>query len=267
MENNKNEQVEQNIESTEEEILESQEQEACEEEKVEETLVEQPYEGREATTYICYDYKTLKGFTMYNTVVKRKGVLKYVLFSSVALLLAIYVIVSAVIKNINATEKTDLTYTYIMGGICVAFAVYVFIQAFKFEDQVDKAIARHLYEHKQLNEQNIIVREDKVTIVPLSRPTETYDYEWYQISSIEEINGYILLFVGKMPIIIETDPSKIVDGTYEDMLDIIKENIQIKPFKKYEKKLFKKPIPKEFEHEVTPKYYLNLETEQTDENN
>lgn len=269
MENNQNEQLEKNIESTEVEAEETVETEEVvnTEEVVEETPVEQPYDGKQATTYICYDYKTLKGFTMYNTVVKRKGVLKYVLFSSVALLLAIYVIVSAIIKNINATEKSDLTYTFIMGGVCVLFAVYVFIQAFKFEAQVDKAIVRHLYEHKQLNEQNIIVREDKVTIVPLSRPTEKYDYEWYQISSIDEIDGYILLFVGKMPIIIETDPSKVVNGSYQDMIDIIKENIQIKPFKKYEKKLFKQPIPEEYNHEVTPKYYLDLQNEQTDENN
>lgn len=266
MENNQNEQLEKNIESTEVEPVETEEPIETEE-MLEEIPFNQSYEDKQATTYICYDYKTLKCFTMYNTVVKRKGVLKYVLFSSVALLLAIYVIVSAIIKNINATEKSDLTYTFIMGGVCVLFAVYVFIQAFQFESQVDKAIVRHFNEHEQLNEQNIIVSEDKVTIVPLSRPTEKYDYEWYQISSIDEIDGYILLFVGKMPIIIETDPSKVVNGSYQDMIDIIKENIQVKPFKKYEKKLFKQPIPEEYNHEVTPKYYLDLQIQDIDEYN
>ena len=50
-------------------------------------------------------------------------------------------------------------------------------------------------------------------------------------------------------------------------MDIIKEKIQTKPFKKYEKQLYKKPIPQEFVHEATPKYYQDIQiTEEPKDN-
>ena len=190
---------------------------------------------------------------MYNTVVKRKGVIKYLVLGIISLLLSGFVIVNAIIEKQNATEEINITSRLILGGICVLFAIYIIIQSFKFEEQVDKAILRHLGGKKEYNEQNIIVREDKVIIIPLSHPNDKYEYEWYQITNIEEIPGYIVLFSGKMPIIVE--------------MDIIKEKIQTKPFKKYEKQLYKKPIPQEFVHEATPKYYQDIQVTEEPKDN
>lgn len=221
--------------------------------------VKEEYAGKQTVTYVCYDYDTLKSMTMYNTVVKRKGPIKYLVLGIVALCAAIFVIVNAFIQKNNSTEEMNIVPNIIMGGVFVLFAIYIIIQGFQFENQVDKAIVKHLAGKKEYNEHNVIVREDKVTIVPLSHVNDKYDYEWYQITSIEEIPGFFVLFAGQMPIIIERDPNKVVEGSYEDMLDIIKEKIQTKPFKKYEKQLYKKPTPKQYEHEEVVKYYKDIE--------
>lgn len=252
------------------ETLENEVEVVSEETNPQETTeqeTKEEYTGKQATTYLCYDYKTLKAFTMYNTVVKRKGVIKYLVLGIISLLLSGFVIVNAIIEKQNATEEINITSRLILGGICVLFAIYIIIQSFKFEEQVDKAILRHFGGKKEYNEQNIIVREDKVIIIPLSHPNDKYEYEWYQITNIEEIPGYIVLFSGKMPIIVEMDASKVVNGTYEDLMDIIKEKIQTKPFKKYEKQLYKKPIPQEFVHKATPKYYQDIQVTEEPKDN
>lgn len=225
------------------------------------TEVKEEYTGKQATTYICYDYKTLKSMTMYNTVVKRHGPIKYLVLGIVALCAAIFVIVNAIIKKANSTEDMNITSNILMGGIFALFSIYIIIQAFQFESQVDKAIIKHLAGKKEFNEHNVIVREDKVTIIPLSHVADKYDYEWYQITNIDEIPGYFILFAGQMPIIIERDPNKMVEGSYEDMLEIIQEKIQTKPFKKYEKVLYKKPTPTQYEHEEVVKNYKDIEKE------
>ena len=255
----------QNKENKIEETKETEDLEIVSNEVVEEEKEKvEEYNGKQATSYICYDYKTLKAFTMYNTVVKRKGAIKYLVLGIIAFLAAVYVIVNAIIQKKNSTEEMNIVPSIMMGGICCLFSIYIIIQSFQFESQVDKAIIRHYNGRKNYNEQNIIVREDKVTIIPLSHVKDKYDYEWYQITSIEDIPGYIVLFSGKMPIIIEKDASKIVNGNYDDLMDIIKDNVSKKPFKKYEKPLYKKPIPKEYENEATPKYYVDVEKEEAE---
>ena len=69
---------------------------------------------------------------------------------------------------------------------------------------------------------------DKITLIPENKPEESFSYDWALISSIEEIDEYFFLFIGKQPLIIDKDPNMMVEGTYEQMVEIFDEKIYLR---------------------------------------
>lgn len=226
---------EETIAETEEQTL----QEAAE--NVKEEVVEEPYTGKEVTTSIRYDYRTMKYFNMYNAAIKRKLPIWYIVMAIISGVFAIYTVVDEVIALSKNPEEGLGVSTIIIATIFVFFTVYLFLQALRFENFVDKTISNHFLNHK-VAEQHIKIREDKITLIPVNKPDESFSYDWVQITSIEEINEFFFLYIGKSPLIIDKDPSKMIEGTYEEMLQIFDEKIAVKPYKKYEKQVVKKPI-------------------------
>lgn len=249
MENQNKEIVEKNeeqVENTEvvEEIVEEQVTETTDVEVVEEQKEEQPveeeYVGKEVTTSIRYDFRTMKYFNLYNTVVRRKLPVWYIVMACLSLAFAIYTVVSGYFE-VQKTEGATMTSSYVFGAIFLFFAIWLGKQAIGFEGFVDRQIRAHFAAHK-VAAQHIRIREDKITLIPVNKPEESFSYDWSQITSIEEINEFFFLYIGKSPLIIDKDPSKMVEGTYEQMVEIFDEKIAVKPYKRYTKQVVKKPI-------------------------
>lgn len=233
--------------NNEETIVETEEQtlpetaEVVEENAEKEEVVEEPYTGKEVTTSIRYDYRTMKYFNMYNAAIKRKLPIWYIVMAIISGVFAIYTVVDEVIALSKNPEEGLGVSTIIIATIFVFFTVYLLLQALRFENFVDKTISNHFLNHK-VAEQHIKIREDKITLIPVNKPEESFSYDWVQITSIEEINEFFFLYIGKSPLIIDKDPSKMIEGTYEEMIEIFDEKIAVKPYKKYEKQVVKKPI-------------------------
>ena len=233
---------EQVVEETAEEVIEEKALEVVEEQVQEEVMEEAPYEGKEVTTSIRYDYRTMKYFNMYNTVVRRKLPLWYLILAIIAAGFAIYNVVDGIFKvYINPVEGEEITKHLVFGGIFLFFAAYLLFQSIRFESFVDRTITNHFMSHK-VAEQHIKIREDKIILIPVNKPEESFSYDWAQITSIEEINEFFFLYIGKSPLIIDKDPGKMIEGTYEEMEEIFKEKIAVKPYKKCNKQVVKKPI-------------------------
>lgn len=245
MENNNqlNEQLDEVVNEEEKlnnEEVESVSLETNELEEVVEEKQEEPYVGKQVTTSIKYDFRTMKYFNMYNTVVKRKMPIWYLVMALIALAFAAYTIVTGVLESINNPE-VPYTMSLILGGVFVILAIYLGMQGFKFENLIDKTIANHFMTHK-VAQQHIQIREDIITLIPVNKPEESFSYDWIQVTSIEEIDQFFFLYLGKSPLIIDKDPNAMVEGTYEEMLEIFREKAALKPYKKCDKRICKNPI-------------------------
>ena len=239
---NENKEILENVEEEtieKEEVVEEQALEVVEEEQQEE-VKEEPYVGKEVTTSIRYDYRTMKYFNMYNTVVRRKLPLWYLIMGIGSLLFAVYTVIDGVMTAAKDPEFSANS-AYIFGGLFVLFGVYLFLQSIKFESYVDKTITNHFMTHK-VAKQHINIREDKITLIPLNKPEEFFSYDWAQVTSIEEIDEFFFLYIGRSPLIIDKDPEKMVEGTVDQMIEIFNEKIELKPYKRYNGKVVKKPI-------------------------
>jgi len=235
------EKVEEEVnEEKNQEIVEEQALEIVEEESKEEKVEEEPYVGKEVTTSIRYDYRTMKYFNMYNAVARRKMPLWYLVMGILSLGFSAYTIIDGVMEA-NKNPEVSATSAYIFGGIFAFFAVYLLLQSFRFESFVDKTITNHFMTHK-VAKQHINIREDKITLIPVNKPEESFSYDWAQITSIEEIDEFFFLYIGRSPLIIDKDPSKMVEGTLEQMIEIFTEKIELKPYKRYKGKVVKQPI-------------------------
>lgn len=202
--------------------------------------VEEEYIGKEVTTSLRYDYKTMKYYNMYNAVYRRKLPLVYLIFGIITIGLGIYMLINGYLQAKNDPE-VNMTGTYLTTAIFAFFAFYFIKQAITFEAFVDRQIASHFAVHK-VALQHIKIREDKITLIPVNKPEESFSYDWVHITSIEEIDEFFFLYVGKQPLIISKDPNMMIEGTLEQMIEIFDEKIQTKPYKRCNKKIVKKPI-------------------------
>lgn len=237
MENENKEKVEV-LEETPEEVKEEQALEVVEEQ--EEEVQEEEYVGKQVTTSIRYDYRTMKYFNMYNAVTRRKLPLWYLIMGIGASIFAVYTVVDGYIQASKNPELSP-TSSYIFGGIFLLFAIYLIYQSVKFEAYVDKTITNHFMHHK-VAKQHINIREDKITLIPLNKPEESFSYDWAQVTSIEEIDEFFFLYIGKSPLIIDKNKDNMIEGTYEQMVEIFNEQLELKPYKRYNGKVVKKPI-------------------------
>lgn len=221
-----------------EEVKDEQPLEVVEEQPKEEQ--EEQYVGKEVTTSIRYDYRTMKYFNMYNAVTRRKLPLWYLIMGILSFAFAVYTVIDGVMEA-NKNPEVSATSAYIFGAIFVFFAVYLLMQSFRFESFVDKTITNHFMQHK-VAKQHIKIREDKITLIPVNKPEESFSYDWAQITSIEEIDEFFFLYIGRSPLIIDKDPNKMIEGTVDQMIEIFTEKIELKPYKRYKGKVVKKPI-------------------------
>ena len=280
---NENKEIKENLEETEtiEQEAETIEQELVESEEVtelevveeqQETVeqeVEEEYVGKEVTTSIRYDYRTMKYYNMYNAAYRKKLPLLYLVFGLITIGLAVYMLINSFL-DAKENPEASMTGTYFTLAIFAFFAFYFIKQAVTFESFVDRQITNHFAMHK-VAKQNIRIREDKITLIPIEKPEEAFSYDWAHITSIEEIDEFFFLYIGKQPLIISKDPNNMVEGSYEQMLEIFDEKISVKPYKRCTKKVVKKPITyihqDDLEADKEAIEVETVETEVTEENN
>ena len=250
------------MENENKELLENEE---VLEEQTEE-VVEEEYVGKEVTTSIRYDYRTMKYYNMYNAVIRRKVPMLYMIFGIGTIVLAGITFIPDLLKALKDPEYS-LTKSYFMLAIFAFFCFYFIKQALTFEKFVDRQITNHFATHK-VAKQHIRIREDKITLIPVNKPEEAFSYDWVQITSIEEIDEFFFLYIGKSPLIIDKNPEMMIEGTYDQMLEIFEEKIAVKPYKRCDKKVIKTPITyvhqDDLEEDETS---IEVETVETEEEN
>ena len=115
--------------------------------------------------------------------------------------------------------------------------------------------------------QHIKIREDKITLIPVNKPEESFSYDWAQITSIEEIEEFFFLYIGRSPLIIDKNPENMVEGTIDQMIEIFNEKIELKPYKKYNGKVVKKPITYVHQEDLEQdENAIEVETEEVETN-
>jgi hypothetical protein len=176
---------------------------------------------------IRIDYKAMKYYNMYNLIYRKKFVWFYIGLALVCL--------AASLSSIFINKNTVLAVVF---GL---FALYLIYQTFNLEKLIDRNITGYFYNRRPI-EQDLSVNDESLTVTNPKDPSKFVTYDWLQVTMVHEIPQYFYLFMGKQPLIIEKNPESIIEGTYQDLLDIIMEKASGKPYKKVEKNVVKKPI-------------------------
>lgn len=177
-----------------------------------------------------FDYRAMKYLNLYLLKYKRKTYLLYSILIVLAIAFGIYLFISSKGKG------------YLWPIVFALVVVYTTVQAFSIEKNLDKQLER-FFNGKAVIEQIIDLSQEKLTIAVSTRPNEPVDYDWAYVSEIVELPQFYFLFVnGNNPIILDKSPEAFVEGSLEDLVQIIEEKIQTKPFKKIEKDIAKRPI-------------------------
>ncbi len=232
--------------------------EVMENETVDSKTLEEPYTGKKVKMFVRYDFKAMKYFNVYSIVYRRKFPLIYAIIGLIAFASGVYYLVSNLI-----TEDEKNTLSIIFSVVIIIFAVYFFIEGFRYDQKIDRSLEAY-FNRRKVSEQYIEIREDKIILIPVDQPNESYPYDWLQVTEIHEIPQYFYLYIGKSPLIIEKDPNKVVEGTYEELEEILNEKIAVIKYKKVTKELVKKPIT--YVHQEFNPETITNETEDTKDN-
>lgn len=188
------------------------------------------------------DYKAMKYYNMYNLLYRKRFVWFYIFLALVCLAGAFISVAGAVIPGFKDPN-------YILGVIFTLFTAYLIYQTINLENIIDRNITNYFMSRKPV-EQDLTITEESIIIASPTDPEKAVTYDWVNIGKIYEIKQYFYLFLGKQPIIVDKDPEAILEGSYEDLVSIIMEKAKVKPYKKTDKQVVKKPIT--FVHEDFP---------------
>lgn len=175
------------------------------------------------------DFRAMKYFNMYNLRYRKKFIYLYIVL--------IVVCVAAAIGSVFLQDPPNYVLTVAFG----LFAVYLVYQTVSLEKILDRNIANYFYNKRPI-EQIMTINEESITIASAKDPSQANTYDWLQVTLIHEIPQFFYLYMGKQPVIIDKDPNALLEGTYQDLLDIVMSKASGKPYKKIDKELVKKPI-------------------------
>lgn len=185
------------------------------------------------------DFKAMKYYNMYNLLYRKYFGWVYIVLALVCLAGAFISVAGSFIPGIKEPN-------YLLGVIFVLFFVYLIYYVLNLEKVIDRNIANYFMTRQPI-EQDMTITDETITISSPIDPTKSVSYDWVNISKIHEIPQYYYLYLGKQPIIVDKDPEMILEGNYDDLMEIIKEKISVKPYRLIDKQIVKKPIT--FVHE------------------
>lgn len=195
------------------------------------------------------DFKAMKYFNMYNLRYKKKFIWVYIVL---------------IVICIGSGVATLIAQNYLLAVLFGIFAIYLVYQTLNMEKMIDRQITAYFQRSRPI-EQVLEIDEEKIDISSPYNPEKVITYEWIHITQIHEIPEYFFLFAGKQPLIIAKDPNLVLEGSYDDLLEIINEKIESKPYKKVDKQIVKNEIT--FVHpnydEMEAAQHVELESEET----
>lgn len=202
---------------------------ALSDEAVEPEEVELPPMDVVAEVETTYDYRALKYTNMYILKVKRKSAVIYSVMGIVCLVIGLVCFFTME----GANKWISL--------IIVALGLWTFKNIFTEEAKVDKSLQNFFRTNAPFKQTFTFDRERIRVSAEVDGEVKQADYPWPYIQEIHMIPEYFILFLnGGTPIIIDRDESKLLQGTKEDLEQLIREQSALKPFKSYDKPFIKK---------------------------
>lgn len=202
---------------------------ALSDEAVEPEEVELPPMDVVAEVETTYDYRSLKYTNMYILKVKRKSAVIYSVMGIVCLVIGLVCFFTME----GANKWISL--------IIVALGLWTFKNIFTEEAKVDKSLQNFFRTNAPFKQTFTFDRERIRVSAEVDGEVKQADYPWPYIQEIHMIPEYFILFLnGGTPIIIDRDESKLLQGTKEDLEQLIREQSALKPFKSYDKPFIKK---------------------------
>lgn len=184
-----------------------------------------------------YDFKTMKHYNYYNLVHRRKGYLIYVVTGIISLAVAIFML-----------TKENYIFSVVFGFLTLYFGY----QILNFEKVIDNQITKFFLRNPHVTSKIIVLDNEKINIFNPDIETPQFSYGWEHISEIHDTPEYFFLLAYKSaPVIINKNPEFFIEGTLEDLTSMIMEKAQMKPFKKVDKPIVKRPVT--FVHPVHTK--------------
>ncbi len=191
------------------------------------------------------DFRTMKHFYMYN-LKSKNFLLIYGIFAGLCLVLAGVALGVPLLKG----DTVD----WFLPAALAAFSLYLLYTIITIEKKIDTNIANHFMSRRP-SEQFLTITDEAVVVSYGTDLENPITYEWLMITKIHEVADFYYLFSGKQLILIDKDPNALLEGDEETLKEIIKAQIAVKPYKKYDKKLFKNPIT--FVHTYNPEEEVN----------
>ena len=197
-------------------------------EEQEEKSEELPPMEAVAEVETVYDYRTLKYCNMYIIKIKKKSTLMYSVMAAICFIVGIVCFFT--MEGINKYVAL----------IIVGLGFWTLKNIFTEESKIDKSLETFFRTHAPFK-QSFAFDHEKIRVTAfIDGEVKQADYPWPYIQEIHAIPEFFILFLnGGTPILIDRDESKLLQGTKEDLEQIIREQSVLKPFNVYNKPFVK----------------------------
>lgn len=194
-----------------------------------------------------YDYRALKYTNMYILRVKRKSTVVYSAMGIICLIIGLVCFFTME----GANKWISL--------IIVALGLWTFKNIFTEEAKIDKSLQNFFRTNAPFKQTFTFDRERIRVSAEVDGEIKQADYPWAYIQEIHMIPEYFILFLnGGMPMIIDRNEEKLLQGTKEDLEQLLAEQGALKPFKSYDKPFVKKFI--DITYYAAPTFEEDLES-------
>lgn len=176
-----------------------------------------------------FDFKTFKTANLYILNVKKKTYLVSIILAAVCLVAGVYFL-------LGSKEENNL----FLGVSFIVLAALPIYSLLTISKKIDKSIIAFFAKNPAYN-QYLELTEESVTLVAMSNgKLERAIYDWAYIQEINVLKDYYLLFLnGNVPLVISRNEEDLIEGTEEDLAELLRDKGVLKPYKVYEKEIIK----------------------------
>jgi hypothetical protein len=185
----------------------------------------------EKTTVLTkLDFRTLKYANLF--------ILKYKRRTSIWFLVTALISAAVIVYDVLFVKDS-----YAFTIIGVLFILYSGYNYFNLEKRLDNQLSRYFYGRRDIHTQKVEVTDEKLVIIRSVDPENPIEYDWSFVTEILEMPQFYILMIGKgVPIIVDRSDEALLEGTKENLDAIIKEKAALKPYKRTEEDIVKRPI-------------------------
>ena len=131
----------------------------------------------------------------------------------------------------------------VLGFIFILLGGYSIVSVITEEKKVDQSLKKYFSTNPAMT-QYIGLDENNVTIcVRAGETLQKAQYDWAYVQEANVLKDYIMLFLnGGVPVIINRNEESMIEGSLSELEELIKEKCEYKPYKVYDKALYKKDV-------------------------